>query len=32
LRDAKEAMEELTGKALDASVIEKIFSDFCIGK
>lgn len=32
LRDAKEAMEELTGKALDADVLNRIFNEFCIGK
>jgi tRNA U34 5-carboxymethylaminomethyl modifying GTPase MnmE/TrmE len=32
LQDGKEALEELTGKVVDDSVIEKIFSEFCIGK
>ena len=32
LQEAKEALDELTGKVVDASVIEKIFSEFCIGK
>lgn len=32
LQEAKESLEELTGKAFDAQVLEKIFSEFCIGK
>lgn len=32
LAEAKEAIEELTGKSFDDQVLEKIFSEFCIGK
>lgn len=32
LQEAKEALEELTGKAVDDQVIDRIFSEFCIGK
>ncbi|VAX24791.1 tRNA-5-carboxymethylaminomethyl-2-thiouridine(34)synthesis protein MnmE [hydrothermal vent metagenome] len=32
LADAKEAMEQLTGKAFDEQVLSKIFDEFCIGK
>ncbi|VAX24733.1 hypothetical protein MNBD_NITROSPINAE04-1820 [hydrothermal vent metagenome] len=32
LADAKEALERLTGKAFDEQVLDKIFSEFCIGK
>ncbi len=32
LGDAKEALEHLTGKVFDEQVLDKIFSEFCIGK
>lgn len=32
LQDAKEALGELTGKEIDEMALEKIFSEFCIGK
>ncbi len=32
LADAKEALEELTGKAVSEQVLDKIFNEFCIGK
>ena len=32
LQEGKEALEELTGKVVDDSVIERIFNEFCIGK
>lgn len=32
LQDAKKALGELTGKEIDEMALEKIFSEFCIGK
>jgi tRNA modification GTPase len=32
LREAKEALEELTGESVTDAVIDKIFHEFCIGK
>jgi len=32
LQDARQALQELTGKVVEDSILEKIFSDFCIGK
>ncbi|MBI4666635.1 MAG: tRNA uridine-5-carboxymethylaminomethyl(34) synthesis GTPase MnmE [Nitrospinae bacterium] len=32
LSDARESLEELTGKSVTDEVLEKIFSEFCIGK
>ena len=32
LQSARESLEELTGKVVDEQVLEKIFSEFCIGK
>ncbi|MDH5637716.1 MAG: tRNA uridine-5-carboxymethylaminomethyl(34) synthesis GTPase MnmE [Nitrospinota bacterium] len=32
LQEAREALQELTGKVVEDSILEKIFSDFCIGK
>ncbi|MBF0170317.1 MAG: tRNA uridine-5-carboxymethylaminomethyl(34) synthesis GTPase MnmE [Nitrospinae bacterium] len=32
LGDAKEALEELTGKVVDDQVVNRIFEEFCIGK
>lgn len=32
LRGAREALGEITGQTADADVIDRIFSDFCVGK
>jgi tRNA modification GTPase len=32
LADAKESLEELTGKVVSEQVLDKIFNEFCIGK
>ena len=32
LREAQEALGELTGKSVTDAVIDKIFNEFCIGK
>ena len=32
LQEPKEALQELTGKVVEDSILEKIFNEFCIGK
>jgi tRNA modification GTPase len=32
LNDAREALEEVIGKIRNDDILERIFSDFCIGK